>query len=107
MKLVTETLDSATVVHLEGRMDSVTAHEVQAALSPLAEQGGLLVINGSKVSYVSSAGLRVFLVIAKAAQSKGGRMAICALQKPVEEVFVVTGSSEILPLHATLEDALS
>lgn len=91
----------------EGRIDSVTAEAFQASLLPILEGVAAIAIDGSKLAYVSSAGLRVFLMAAKTMKTKGGTLAICGLPPSVEEVFVISGFSKIIPIHADLDAVVS
>ncbi len=85
-------------VGVEGRLDTMTAPELEAALGkdmPDAEQ---LVLDFSKLDYISSAGLRVLLAAHKTMSRKGG-MKICHVNEIVKEVFDVTGFSDILTIE--------
>ena len=110
MNVWIETLETATVAALEGRIDFNSAPECQAqleaALAGVRAPGALLVDCGG-LSYVSSAGLRVFLLCARAAQRAGVPFALCALQPAVREVFELSGFSRIITIHADRGTALA
>ena len=95
------------VISFCGRLGFDEASEAQAVIeSAISEcQSGVVVDCGS-LDYVSSAGLRAFLVGAKAAETKGVSFRVCALDENVESVFTISGFDRIISLHATLEDAL-
>ena len=63
-------------------------------------------IDLSRLDYVSSAGLRVFLVAAKRMRSKDGKIALCSLQDHVQQVFDLSGFSSILSIYASREDGI-
>lgn len=85
-------LESGKVVVLDGRLDTVTAPIVEAALVEQIEAGvHSIVLNFEHLAYVSSAGLRVLLVVAKRLKTKGGSMRIAALNDVVQEVFDISG----------------
>ena len=107
MEIMHETIGDKLVVRPEGRLDSLTAPAFEAALVPLVDRAGVVVIECSKLTYVSSAGLRVFLTAAKTAKSKGGKIVLCALASGVQEVFTVSGFSKIIDMHPTLDAALA
>ena len=107
MEITHETIGDKLVVRPEGRIDSLTSPAFEAALMPLVEKSSLVVIDCSSLTYVSSAGLRVFLGAAKAAKAKGGKIVLCALTQGVQEVFTVSGFSKIIEMHATLDAALA
>jgi anti-sigma B factor antagonist len=81
---------------MEGRLDTVTAPEFERFLSENAGNVTALTIDCEKLSYVSSAGLRVLL----AAQKKmKGSMKITHVQELVMEVFEMTGFVDILVIE--------
>ena len=86
-------------VALEGRLDTVTAPELEASLGELA---GLtkLIIDMAKLVYVSSAGLRVLLAAQKKMDRNGGSMTLRNANEEIKEIFEVTGFDEILTIEA-------
>ena len=86
------------VVALEGRLDTVTAPQLEEELKTGLEGVTDLVIDLSKLEYVSSAGLRVLLSAFKIMRNKG-KMKITNANELVKEVFEVTGFSDILPIE--------
>jgi len=82
-------------IHLEGRLDTVTAPELEKELT--AEMGGAdaVTLDFGKLEYISSAGLRVLLSAHKVMSRKGG-LKIAGANEIVREVFDVTGFSDIL-----------
>ena len=86
--------DSLTLA-VEGRLDTLTAPELEAEINQSAEGINRLVLDFAKLDYVSSAGLRVLLSAHKKMQAKGG-MKIVHINEIVREVFEVTGFANIL-----------
>ncbi|MDR0946220.1 MAG: STAS domain-containing protein [Ruminococcus sp.] len=84
-----------TEIIVEGRIDTTTAPEFQAAITKALEDGSVI-INLTKVNYVSSAGLRAFLSGQKTSKSKGLTMTVTGVVPEVKEVFDMTGFSDIL-----------
>jgi anti-sigma B factor antagonist len=111
MKVRVEPLAQATVVVPEGRLDFAAAPGFQAEIERVfagAGQGlAAVVIDCTALDYVSSAGLRVFLLAARASQKANVRFALCALQPAVREVFDLSGFSRIIPVHADRATALA
>jgi anti-anti-sigma factor len=96
-----------TIVSPCGRLGFDEASEAQAAFeSAISECSNGVVVDCGSLDYVSSAGLRAFLVGAKAAETKGVSFSACALDENVESVFTISGFDRIVSLYATLEDAL-
>ena len=65
-----------------------------------------LVIDLSRLDYVSSAGLRVFLLASKRLNPAGGKLVLCSLQEPVKEVFDIVGFFSILSILGSKDEAL-
>ena len=83
---------------LEGRLDTVTAPELEAALQEGIAGVGELTLDLEKLEYVSSAGLRVLLSTQKA-MAKQGEMKLINVSEPIMEIFEITGFSEILSIE--------
>ena len=83
-------------VVLDGRLDTTTAPELESFLGKNYETAGSIVIDCEKLSYISSAGLRVLL----AAQKKTkGAMKLVNVCEAVMEVFEMTGFADILVIE--------
>ena len=96
---INKTLDGKTLkVALEGRLDTVTAPELEASLREDLEKADSLVLDFGKLEYISSAGLRVLLSAHKSMAGKGG-MKVTNVNEIVNEVFEVTGFSDILTIE--------
>jgi len=92
----------------EGRVDGANAlefHEaLEAAISP-DDTGMVLDFEG--ISYISSAGLRVVLLVAKTLQQQKAKLAVCSLSDSIREVFEISGFNKIVPVYAGTDEALS
>lgn len=100
----------ATVVIASGRLDFSAAAGFQSQLESLigtADGATALIIDCADLEYVSSAGLRAFLLAARSCQRGGRYFAACALQHAVREVFELSGFGRLIPLHADRTAALS
>ena len=107
MNVRIEALGEITCVRAEGRLDFDAASGFQQSLERLfaGQSPAAVIIDGSALEYVSSAGLRAVLLAAKAAQRTGVAFALCALQPSVREVFDLSGFSQIMAIHPDLETA--
>ena len=90
--------DGVCTYVLEGRLDTVTAPELEKELKTLPEEELALVLDFEKLSYISSAGLRVLLSTQKARGARGG-MILERVNDTIMEIFDVTGFSEILTIR--------
>ena len=89
---------SVLEIALAGRLDTMTAPELEAELSKSMDGAESLILDLSKLDYISSAGLRVLLSAHKAMAGKGG-MKLTHVNEIVQEVFDVTGFSDILTIE--------
>lgn len=85
------------IIALEGRLDTTTAPELEAALSG-KKDAAEIEFDFSKLEYISSAGLRVLLSAQKAMNATGGKMVIKNVPDEVLEVFEITGFVDILTI---------
>lgn len=96
---IVKSLDGGKLnVALEGRLDTMTAPELEAQIKGDLESASSAVIDLEKLEYVSSAGLRVILSIHKALAGKDG-LVVKNPNETVSEVFEVTGFSDILTIE--------
>ncbi len=95
-----ETTQNATsyTLNLTGRLDTTTAPELEAALTPCFIDATELTLDFSNLEYISSAGLRV-LLSAQKVMNKQGKMAVKNINETIMEVFEVTGFVDILALE--------
>lgn len=89
--------DKLTVA-LEGRLDTTTAPEFEAALKEDLPSAQSVVLDFEKLEYISSAGLRVLLTAQKEMGKKGG-MVIKNVCPEILEVFEITGFADILTVE--------
>jgi anti-sigma B factor antagonist len=93
---------STVVLAIKGSLDVMTSPELEKRLLSLLDAGtNDLVFDLSHLDYVSSAGLRVFMMALKRLQ-KDGKLRFCCLNKSVRQVFDIAGMS----LRTTLCDSL-
>ncbi|MBK8068330.1 MAG: STAS domain-containing protein [Rhodanobacteraceae bacterium] len=99
---------NVTVLCPRGRIDSSTSPAVERACDDQIARGSTrLLFDLAHVDYVSSAGLRVFLVAGKKAQRAGGRIALCNLQSTVREILAIAGFDRILTTAASRGEGLA
>lgn len=76
---------------LDGRLDSNTSGEAETIFRESAERFDTVILNLSKLEYISSAGLRVLRMLHMTMKKKGGEMILRGVSKTVMEVFEMTG----------------
>ena len=85
-------------IGLSGRLDTVTAPELEAELKAALEGVSELTLDFEGLEYVSSAGLRV-LFGAQKTMNKQGEMKLTHVNETVMEIFEITGFSSILSIE--------
>ena len=96
------------IISVKGRIDAVTAPDFEKSLSEWISQGdATLIVNLSDLEYISSAGLRSILSVAKVLKAKGGKMIFASLKGTVKDVFKISGFGSIFQIFETEEEALS
>ena len=96
------------VVALGGRLDAVTAPDFEQRMRALIEGGDTaFVVDFERLDYISSAGLRALLVIAKALKGKDGRLRFANVKGGVRAVFDMSGFASMFPLDDSVSAALA
>lgn len=100
--------EKAVVVYVKGRLDAVTSPELEKKVIGLVDEGNNnFIINCNDLEYISSAGLRVILVVTKKLKSLNGKALLSNLKGVVKEVFNISGFTSILQICETEEEALN
>ena len=108
MDITVTQVDNAQVINLRGRLDSSTSAEFESlAIGCLTVDQPRMVISFSNVDYISSAGLRVILILAKKIRQTQGRLALCEMSSPIREVFDISGFLSILTVRNSQVEALA
>ena len=99
MLKINKTVENETaVISPEGRLDTVTAPEMEAELKNTLPGIKALTFDLSDLEYISSAGLRV-LLSAQKTMTKQGEMKVKNVNETIMEIFEVTGFSDILTIE--------
>lgn len=99
MKIVKELNNKQLVLSLEGELNSATASIFEEVVKNELDNVNSLIIDLAKLSYLSSAGLRILLVAQKIMMKKGG-MVVRHPNNEVMEIFNLTGFSNVLDIEA-------
>ena len=95
MNINIEKTNGATVFEIEGRLDTTTAPELEAAINGEGDALKSLVLDFKGVDYISSAGLRVLLTAQKKMNVQGA-MELTNVSEAVMDIFEMTGFADIL-----------
>lgn len=95
MNINIEKVDNSTVFKLEGRLDTVTAPELENAINNEGEALKNLVLDFGGINYISSAGLRVLLGAQKKMNVQGS-MELINVSEDVMDILEMTGFADVL-----------
>ncbi|EXI80351.1 MAG: putative anti-sigma factor antagonist BtrV [Candidatus Accumulibacter appositus] len=98
--------DGMTVVAVKGEIDGSSAPGLQEKILPLLENDALLVLDLSAVSYMSSAGLRMLLLLYRQAASHNGQVALAGLAEAIRDTMEVTGFLKFFSVANSVDEAL-
>lgn len=111
MTLSTQAYAGTVVLAPAGRLDHESCDAFRADLQPhldraLASRQGI-VFDLSALEYISSGGLRCFMLASNEARSRGGRIIVASPRPVVAEIFQISRFNLIFDIHPTLRDALA
>ena len=98
LTITTKTQQLIPIVMPAGRIDSTNCDEFQQALQPLVEKANFLIVDLSLCDYLSSAGLRIFLLYEKKLISRGGGLFLSGLLPEVFQVIEMSGLNKVFHL---------
>ena len=107
MEFAAEDTADLTIVTVAGRLDSVAAAQFSGRLAELRHDGTTqLLIELSRLTYISSAGCRVLFVAARQSAEHGGRLALCGMSGAVKDVVELAGLAGQVGIYPSREEAL-
>ena len=107
MTIDQQRLGDTLVISPVGRFDSTTSDALDAHVKPISSSGApTLVVDFSRVDYISSAGLRVMLTLAKRIRERQGKLALCGMNDGVRQVFELAGFLPLFAIESSRDEAL-
>ncbi len=109
MEISKQERSGVCVASVSGRLDAVSVGEFEKQMLALPQEGGFkgMVLSLDGLEYISSAGLRAILKLAKNSKAAGVALCLCSIRPAVLEVLKISGFSMILTIKDTLDEALS
>jgi anti-sigma B factor antagonist len=111
MRINQRSYGDALVVSPAGRLDHDSSEAFRADLQPLVDetagQGRSIVLDLAALEYVSSAGLRCFVLAAKQARAQGRKLVIAAMRPLVAEIFEISRFNLLFEIHPGVREALA
>ena len=111
MEFSSQQFADVAFIHVEGRIDHKTAKGFENALKPyldacVAGEYQKILVDLGGVDFMTSAGLRVLMIVAKTCDKQGGEIVVAALQPIVEEIFKISRFDLVLKIFPTVKSAL-
>ncbi|MBV9450801.1 MAG: STAS domain-containing protein [Streptosporangiaceae bacterium] len=95
-----------TVIALDGSLDSGTAPGAQEDLERLMADGQAIVLDMSRMSYMSSAGLRILLLVHRRTEEDGTKVALASVPAEIRAVMEATGFLDFFEVCDTVDDGV-
>jgi anti-sigma B factor antagonist len=97
----------AVILSVSGKLDATTAKTFEDRILGVINGGTQrLVVDLSQLDYISSSGLRVFILAAKRLQTVDGKIVLCSMKDHVRQVFDLAGFSSMLSIYASRDEAI-
>ncbi|PSL02972.1 STAS domain-containing protein [Cecembia rubra] len=95
------------ILSLSGEIDASNSVDLDAAIQEILEQGAKkILVDGTQLEYISSAGLGVFMSYLEEFQEKEIQIIIFGLLEKVHQVFIILGLDKLISIKNTQEEAL-
>jgi len=107
MELIEQKTEKCVIVNITGRLDTTNYSLLEKKLTDLIENHeDKILVECSKMDYVSSSGLRILLMALKKVTMAKGKFVLCNLQDNIREIFEISGFSNIFEIYPSQEEAL-
>ena len=111
MDIKNKIYDGILVLSPEGRIDHANSENFRTSLGPFVDRcksdGERMVLDLAGVDYISSAGLRCFMLAEKQAKGQGGTIVVAAMQPVVREIFEISRFTLVFETFSTVREALA
>ena len=108
LHIATDRADDKLILTPVERIDSSVARDFEDFVQERVSEGNVkLIVDFSRLSFISSAGMRVLLINAKKLRIRGGgKLVLCNMRDSIREIFSISGFDHIITICGTLEEAL-
>jgi anti-sigma B factor antagonist len=106
MQVTHRIVDEHVIVSVNGDLDGRTAPVAQQQIVPLIPDGGRIVLDMSSVPYMSSAGLRMMLLLYRQATAKDARIALAGLSEEIRDTMDATGFLDFFVVSDDVDSAV-
>lgn len=95
------------VATLKGRLDTNSVASAEKTLLEASDGLAQMILDLAGVDYISSAGLRVLLLVAKKLKTGKGQLSVCSVTPRVKSVLDISGFASVFPIRADRQEALA
>lgn len=107
LTISSENRSGSLVVTLEGRLDATAAKQLEERCLEWIDAGARrLILDFTGVDFISSAGLRAILLVAKQLAPVQGQITLCGLSTALSDVFAISGFSKLFRIVPSVAEAL-
>ena len=106
MEVNIKTDGNIVIISIEGSIDSKTAGDLQSKIMEKVSETNNVLLDLTKVDYVSSAGLRVLLMIYRQIKSKNGKVILVGVSEEIRDVMSMTGFINFFEIADNIDNAL-
>jgi len=107
MEVTSQQVAGVTLIRIAGRVDHDQAGALEAALTPYLEGAETpLLLDMENVRFLTSAGLRVLMIAAKACKHQARPMAVTGLRPMIAEIVRISRFDLIIPVYPSTQAAL-
>ena len=108
LELQADQIEGVLMISVVGRIDGMNAQEFHENLDKeISDSDSPVVLDLEKLSYISSAGLRSILLVAKTLQGRKTRFMLCSLPGSIKEIFEIAGFDKIINVVESRSDAVA
>ncbi len=107
MEVFVDEVGSVVVVSVVGELDGHTSPPAQDQILPLIQPGSRVLLNMTDLSYMSSAGARMMLLIYRQIKANEGDVILAGLIPEIQDMLAATGFLDYFEVAATVDDGLA
>jgi len=105
MNVTLHTTNNVLILTIQGSIDSKTAGDLQNQIMDSVADAKNIIMNLSAVEFLSSAGLRILLMVYRQLKARNGKIILVGVSEDIRDVMEMTGFINFFEIHQTLEQA--
>jgi anti-sigma B factor antagonist len=106
MNIQVEKLEQATIISIDGQLNATTTARIQNDVLAAAQAGQRILLDMSRVTYLSSAGLRMLLLLYRRIRENNGYMVLAGLSEEITDIMQITGFLDLFKIFESRNSAL-